>query len=488
MTEHISFGKKIRSFVLDNIVMLVFVVFVAFGLAVMDMPVSGFANEMMSRFFRNGLLVLSLIIPVMAGLGLNFGIVVGALAGMLSLILVRYHYMVFVGTSGLIWAFVIATPIAILFGFLTGRLYNRTKGQELVTGLMVSFFAEGLYMIFILFVLGYIIPLRYGHGMVIPGYPPVGIRASFEMGLPYAEFTARVPYGTIPGLARALNHIWQVEFAYALAAIAVVLLLAVIIRYIIRRRNPATVQPMWKFGVQAGLCVVLVVFALIGAGQIYYWYNVHAEALLTQPGIRLDQLDGISSFVVEISRINRVPMVTLLLIVAVALFVVYFAKTKLGQDCRAVGQSQHIANVAGINVDRTRVIATIFSTVFAAWGMIIFIQDMGVVSTYTQQRMVGMFSVAAILVGGATVTRATVKNAIVGLILFHAMFVLSPAVARFALDNELAAEYVRSLMLYGVIGLSLGLYVWRANKAAKDKERLPRGLDKKTPSAHPHVE
>ena len=473
MPEHISIGKKISSFILDNIVMLIFVVFVGFGLMVMDMQVSGFVNDMMSRFFRNGILVLSLIIPVMAGLGLNFGIVVGALAGMLSLIFVRYHYAMFVGMPGLFWAFVIATPPAILFGFLTGRLYNKTKGQELVTGLMVSFFAEGLYMIFILFVLGYIIPLQYGHGMVIPGYPPVGIRASFELGLPYAEFTGRVPEGTIPGLTRAMNHIWQIEFAYVLAAAAVALLIFLIVRRVTSSKNPFAVrQPLWKFYVQMALCAALVVFALISAGQIYYWYNVHAVAQLADPRVRLHELEGISPFVVEMSRINRVPMVPLLLIVAIALFMAYFGKTKLGQDCRAVGQNRHIASVAGINVDRTRIIATIFSTVLAAWGMIIFIQDMGVVATYTQQRMVGMFSVAAILVGGATVAGATVKNAIVGIILFHAMFMLSPAVARFAFDNELAAEYVRSLMLYGVIGLSLGLYVWRGHKASKAKERL----------------
>jgi simple sugar transport system permease protein len=412
----------------------------------------------------------------MAGLGLNFGIVLGALAGMLSFIFVRYNFALFPGMTGILVAFAVATPLAILFGFLTGKLYNRTRGQELVAGLIVSFFAEGLYLFLVLFILGMIIPLQWGHGIVNPapeGARAVGIRHSFELGLPYEEFTGRTPAGTIPGQARALNNVWRVEFTYVLAAIAAALLILVIIRYIVRRRNPIMGKPvLWNFCVQLALCVALAVFAFVSAAQIYYWYNIHSAALLNNPRIRLDQLQGIPPFVVEISRINRVPVVPGLIILAVALFTTYFSRTKLGQDCRSVGQSQPIANVSGINVDRTRVIATIISTVIAAWGMIIFLQDIGTVSTFTQHRNIGFFSVAAILVGGATVSKATVPNAMIGLLLFHSLFVLSPQIAGFFVDHPAIGEYSRSFMVYGVIGVSLGLYVWKGNKAAKEKERL----------------
>jgi simple sugar transport system permease protein len=155
------------------------------------------------------------------------------------------------------------------------------------------------------------------------------------------------------------------------------------------------------------------------------------------------------------------------------MFNAYFLKTKLGQDCRSVGQSQPISNAAGIDVDRTRIIATMISTVLAAWGMIIYLQDMGTVSAYTAQRQIGMFSVATLLVGGATVSRANAKNVILGLILFHSMFIVSPGVGRlFPTTNENVGEYIRSFMVYAVIGISLGLHVWKTNKAARDKERL----------------
>jgi len=474
-TDNIGIDEKIRAFLLKNIVMLIFLGFVVFGFIVSDtFTPSSFTNDIMSRFFRNGVLALSLIIPVMAGLGLNFGIVVGAISGLLSIIFVRYHYTLFPGIGGLLLCFLIATPIAILCGYLTGKLYNKTKGQEMIAGLIVSFFAEGVLMIIGLFVIGGIIPVRWGHRMIIPGPEyrrPIGVRSSFEMGLPAEEMTGRGFADEVPGMARALNNLWRVEFVYALVAVALAAFAFLIIRRIYMKKNPTSGirEPLWTFFVKIALCAAVLVFAIYSSRQIYYWYNV----LQNTPDItRLDRLPGISNFVVEISRIDRVPVVTGLVIGAIGLLIVYFSKTKLGQDCRSVGQSQQIATVSGINVDRTRIIATIISTVLAAWGMIIFLQDTGHIGTYTVSRNIGFFAVAAILVGGATKSKASVKNAMIGLLLFHAMFIVSPAVGLFIFDDGNAAEYVRNFMVFGVIGVSLGLYVWKSNKAAKDKERL----------------
>ena len=469
-----NWGKKIGSFLFDNMVPIIFLLFAVFGFLVSEFSVSMFINELTTRFFRNAVLVLSLIIPVIAGLGLNFGIVIGALAGMLSLIFVRYHYTTFSGFSGLLMAFLIATPIAILFGLLTGRLYNKTRGQEMIAGLIVGWFANGLYLIFVLFVIGAIIPVQAGHRMINPGERGIGVAHTFDLGLPAEELTAR--HGdALPGLARSMNNVWQIEFTTALVIISIALFAYVLVRRYMAHKNPALGQrPKWQFYIQAAVCLGVVIFSIYSAAQIYYWYNVLAQARIATGNERLflSQLEGVSPFVVEISNINRVPVVTGLVILAVSLFTVYFTKTKLGQDCRSVGQSQHIANVAGINVDRTRVIATIICTVLASWGMIIFLQDMGHVSTYTAHFFIGFFSIAAILVGGATAAKAGVKNAIIGIFLFHAMFVLSPAIGRFISDNANVGEYMRTFMMYGVIGVSLGIYVWKNNRAAREKEKL----------------
>jgi len=58
-------------------------------------------------------------------------------------------------------------------------------------------------------------------------------------------------------------------------------------------------------------------------------------------------------------------------------------------------------------VDRNRLIATVLSTVFAAWGQLFFLQNLGTLNTYSSHDQVGIFAIAALLVSGATVSRAT---------------------------------------------------------------------------------
>jgi len=451
MNQDVTLGKKFRSSLLNNIVTIVFIVFAIIGYIFSgDFTPSSFINELAIRFFRNALLILSLIIPVIAGLGLNFGIVVGALVGMLSIITVRYFMLDGLLSSpfgSLMLCFLIALPLAMLVGWLTGKLYNKTRGQEMIASLMVGYFAEGVYMVILLFVIGGIIPVAPVHPMINPS--GMGIRATFDMGLPAAEINLARGAHQVPGMSRALTGLWRVEFLQALIALAAVAVLFVIIRRVMARNRPEMAQESaWQFYLRVALYGAILIFGI-------------------QQSINPMH---------EVSLLLPIPAVTLLVIVGFCLFHTYFLKTKLGQDMRSVGQSQPIANAAGINVDRTRIIATIISTVLAAWGMIVYLQDMGTVSAYTAQRQIGLFSVAALLVGGATAARASAKNAIVGLLLFHSMFIVSPGIGRLLpIANENAenvAEYIRTFMMYTVIGVSLGLHVWKINKAARDEAKL----------------
>jgi len=479
-----SYVFKSRNFLTTNIVTIIFAVFVVAGfLASPAIPLSGLINEVMSRFFRNGLLVIALIVPVMAGLGLNFGIVVGALAAVLAIVPVRYiatvpyeemsAFTAFLsnniptgGIGGLIVTFIIALPIALLFGYLTGKLYNKTRGQEMIAGIIVSFFAEGLWLIFVLFVIGAIIPVAAAHPMIIPRavdglqVPGVGIRMAFEMGAhPAHPIAARNPEH-VAGLANSLDFIWEMNFLTGLLILSLGVLAFTVVRRILASRNPA-IKKVSK-SVFIAKCVVLVFLLLLALHGLL----LPGGLILTIAGLRIVLPAS------PLLAVGTIPVVTGLVIIAGCLFTHYFTKTKLGQDCRSVGQSQHIANSAGINVDRTRIIATMISTVLAAWGMIVFLQNMGHVNTYTAHRQIGMFSVAALLVGGATASKAGIKNAMFGLLLFHAMFAVSPGIGRLISGNELVAEAVRSFMVYGVISLALGLHVWKTARAARDKNSL----------------
>jgi simple sugar transport system permease protein len=335
------------------------------GIIAARLDINFLIKEIISRLGRNSFLVLSLLIPVMAGLGLNFGIVIGAMAGQIALVTVT-HYEVG-GLPGVLLAAVISVPFAVVFGWLTGMVLNRAKGREMVTSMIMGFFANGLYQLVFLVLVGTVIPMKNPTLMLSSG---IGLRNSIDL----------IEVGG--SLDRALDGLWN------------------------------------------GLVMTEIRGIPIGP-----W---------------------------------RVPVATFLVIALICVVLSFLLRTKLGQQMRAIGQDMHIAEVAGINVNRTRIIAIIISTVLAAWGQLIFLQNIGTLNTYNSHEQVGMFSIAALLVGGATTRRATIWNAIVGVLLFHTLFVVSPLAGQRILGIPQVGEYFRSFLAYGVIAVALALHAWES--------------------------
>lgn len=168
-------------------------------------------------------------------------------------------------------------------------------------------------------------------------------------------------------------------------------------------------------------------------------------------------------------RVVKIPVVTYGLIALLCVFITMFFKTKLGQDMRAVGQNMEIAEVSGINVNKVRIIANIMSVVLSAWGQLLFLQNLGTLSTYTAHQNVGMFAGAALLIGGASVTKATVPQAILGTFLFHLLFNVSPLAGQNIFGSALIGEYFRVFIVYGVIALAIVLHA--AKKAGGKKAK-----------------
>ena len=417
--------ETIKSWTIEYIVTIIFVLFVLLGFAVSkDVSLNYFFSELNSRVFRNAFLVLSLIIPVLAGLGLNFGIVIGAMSGQAAVAIARYYGLG--GVSALLLCSVISFFLAGFCGYLTGKLYNKTRGQEMIASLIVGYFANGIYQFFFLFVVGVIVKVPATHPMIKPD--GIGIRMTVDL-LPVNK----------GGLKYALDNVYKIPFMHALLVLSLAILLALAIRYYLNKQRGRAHQnrPM-SFAFNVLMCLVVAGFA------------IHAIATKS-----------------NLMKIPPVPVVTGLLIIGLCFFTEWIMKTKLGQDFRSVGQSQHIAEVSGVNVDRTRIIATMISTVLASWGQLIYLQNMGTLNTYNAHTQIGLFSVAALLVGGASTSRASIKNAIFGTILFNAMFIMSPEIGKSLFGQPALGEYFRTFMVYGVIGLALGLYVWKANKKNK---------------------
>lgn len=109
----------------------------------------------------------------------------------------------------------------------------------------------------------------------------------------------------------------------------------------------------------------------------------------------------------------------------------------------------------------------IISTVLACWGQLIYLQNIGTFSTYGAHTQVGQFAIAALLVGGASVQKATNKQAIIGVILFHTLFIVAPQAGKELFNNAQLGEYFRVFVAYGVIAVSLAMHAWKTKSKPK---------------------
>ena len=356
---------SLKTIIANNAVPIIFI-----ALSAAAIPISGFSGtyliqEMLTRLARNSFLVLSLLIPILAGMGLNFGMVLGAMAGQIGMIFVTDWAVV--GVPGMILAGMIGTPIAMVLGYICGAVLNRAKGREMVTSYILGFFINGVYQLIVLYCMGNIIPISNPQLVLSRGY---GIRNAINL--------------------TGLRHV-------------------------------------------------------------------------------LDNLVPLKIMTVD------VPVATFIFIGAFCLFIVWFRRTKLGQDMRALGQDMKVAEEAGIPVERTRIIAILISTVLACFGQIIFLQNIGTMNTYNSHEQAGMFAIAALLIGGASVSRATITNVFVGVTLFHLMFVVSPMAGKELIGQAQLGEYFRVFVSYGIIALALVLHAWKRMRDKAEARRSLRG-------------
>ena len=398
----------IKNTLTDNVVVIVFFILCVGGFFAAGISLPFFVNDLISRIVRNMFIVLALIIPVIAGMGLNFAVVLGAMGAQFALIMATYWE--WGGFSGIMLTILLSLPLNICFGYLTGKLFNRSKGKEMISGLILGFFALGVYMFILLVLVGPVIPMDNPDMVLSSG---IGLRVSID----------------IMDLRYGLDNILKIKLSqFALIASAV--FLAVYLYQLIKKGNKKKVRG-------------IVISALVAV-----WGLIE----LFSPSITGNQ---------------RVPVVSFGFIGLLCLFTVFIFRTKLGQDFKAVGQDQHISLVSGISVDRVRLIAIVLSTVFAGIGQIMFIQNMGVFSTYGAHEQAGLFAVASILVGGATVAKATIVHAVVGTILFHSLFIISPLAAQTLFGNAQVGEYFRVFLAYAVIGAALAMYAWKLQAVTK---------------------
>ena len=470
--------EGIKRFLFDNKVILLFVLLSLACILISGANISYIAGEVFSRFGRNTCLVLALIIPCMAGLGMNFGIVVGAIAAQISIFWV-VHWG-FTGIGGFMLTVAMSTPMAIFFGWLLGKLFNKTKGAEMIAGLVLGFFAAGLYRLFVLYIIGGVIPFD-DPNLLDRGF---GLRNAFDLtgNLKYAvddisflntAIVLAVVF-LLVALGLALHGKKFGGFNKKKTLTNAVACIAVMVLAVVGKMIPAVNGMLGGKRVILADAVMLGSIGLLVFAAVLFIKNRPAKgsegfnkvvklAVLAIALLVSTMIPGIN----KVYRSIRIPAMTYALICFFAFFNNWLVNTRLGQNMRTVGQNRSVATSAGIDVNKTRIIATCISTVLAAWGQLIFLQNLGTFNTVQQQDNVGLYAVAAILVGGANVQKATNKQAIIGVILFHTLFVVAPLAATELVGDSAISEYIRMFFSYGVIAVSLAMHAWKSTEKRK---------------------
>jgi simple sugar transport system permease protein len=473
---------KIVNFISENKVVVLFVALCIGAIYVSGNPLTFVAGELFTRFGRNGFMVLALLIPVLAGMGLNFGITIGAIAAQIAVFWIIYWG--FEGIQGFLLSVLMSTPIALLFGYLVGKLFNKMKGSEMIAGMVLGYFADGLYQLFFLYVIGGIIPV-YSDRLIIPG--GIGVKNTIDL-------TGNLKY--------SLDTVSMLQLVEIFFYIAVAVLIFKMVFNKVKKTNSSIAKDLIILGIAIVVYVLTFIPAIeaflasdrllllyaVTIGLVFMvllqiWRIVNNKvikkdneysikkpiALIIVAGI-LYAMTYIKPIEVILMYVN-IPVTTYLCIVGICFFNNMLLRTRLGQNMRTVGQSRVVANAAGLDVDRIRIIAMVLSTVLACWGQLIYLQNIGTFATYGAHTQVGLFAIAALLVGGASVKKATNKQAIIGIILFHTLFTVAPQAGKQLFNNAQLGEYFRVFVAYGVIAVSLAMHAWKTNIKPSVKQK-----------------
>jgi len=142
----------------------------------------------------------------------------------------------------------------------------------------------------------------------------------------------------------------------------------------------------------------------------------------------------------------------LLLFFALCCFLMWlFLRSKTGIAMSAVGANPRFAAATGIDVDKMRILGTTLSTMIAAVGIIVYGQSYGFMQLYQAPRQMGFLAASAILLGGASTSRAKISHVIIGTFLFQGVLTLGMPVANALIPGSTISETLRILISNGII-------------------------------------
>ena len=153
---------------------------------------------------------------------------------------------------------------------------------------------------------------------------------------------------------------------------------------------------------------------------------------------------------VEITGVS-IPIGMMLVFGFFCFLVWMFFQSKTGMAIFAGGQNPRFAEASGLNIDRNRIIANIISTILAGIGIIIYSQGYGYAQLYNGPLNMAFPAVAAVLVGGATASKASIPNVLIGVCLFQGLMTTAMPVMNQLFTGTDLSDIMRIIIQNGVI-------------------------------------
>ena len=295
-------------------------------------------KDVIVRFGQNGIMVLAMVPMMQAGTGLNFGLPVGIIAGLLGSTISME--MELSGAFGFFAAILFSMPFSLLFGCLYGILLNKVKGEEMTIAMYVGF-----SIVTFMAIMWLILP--YSNPTMVWGYKGTGLRTTISME--------------------------------------------------------------------------------------GYWSHILNNFL-----------------VIKIGKNFEFPTGSICFFALMAFFMWLFMRSRTGTALASVGSNPVFARAGGVSIDKMRLISVIISTTYGAIGILVFQQSFGFVQLYQAPLYMAFPAVAAILLGGASINKATILNVVVGTFLFQSILAMTPAVINSVLKTDMS-EVIRILISNGMI-------------------------------------
>lgn len=142
----------------------------------------------------------------------------------------------------------------------------------------------------------------------------------------------------------------------------------------------------------------------------------------------------------------------LFLFFALACFIIWvFMRSKTGILMKTAGANPVLAEANGIPVNKMRILGMTISTVLGAVGIIVYAQSYGFFQYYMAPLNMAFIAVAAILIGGATVGKASIFNVVLGTVLYQSIMTFTLPIANVIMPEGNLSEIVRIIIQNGII-------------------------------------